>query len=84
MRQAGGLCSPKTRRARYPEFAVPAGVDVEGSGVGRAMGVAEVEMGVEQFAEQESLSEAGGKQQPGLGDGVAVVEGDGDLVRAVG
>src|SRR5207244_9208513 len=25
MQQAGGLCSPETKRARYPEFAVAAG-----------------------------------------------------------
>ena len=54
------------------------------AGVGRAGGVAEVEVGVEQLAEQESLSEAGSKQQPSVGDGVVVVEGDGDLVGAVG
>jgi len=55
-----------------------------GAGVGRAGGVAEVEVGVEQLAEQESLSEAGGKQQPSVGDGMVIVEGDGDPVGAVG
>jgi hypothetical protein len=52
--------------------------------VGRAGRLAEVEVGVEQLAEPEPLGQAGGKDQAGIGDGMVVVEGDGDLVRAMG
>jgi hypothetical protein len=34
--------------------------------------------------QQQSLGETGGKDQPSVGDGMVVVEGDGDLVGAVG
>jgi hypothetical protein len=52
--------------------------------VGRAGRLAEVEVGVEQLTQPESLGQAGGKDQASVGDGVVVVEGDGDLVGAVG
>src|SRR4029450_2100076 len=52
--------------------------------VGRAARGAEVEVGVEQLAEQEPLGQAGGKDQASISDGVVVVEGDGELVGAVG
>jgi hypothetical protein len=47
-------------------------------------GVAEVDVGGEQLAEHKPLGQAGGKDQAGVSDGVVVVEGDGDLVGAVG
>ena len=46
--------------------------------------LAEVDVGVEQLTEHESLGQAGGKDQPGVGDRMVVVEGDGDLIGAVG
>jgi hypothetical protein len=49
--------------------------------VGRAGRLAEVDVGVEQLAEHEPLGQAGGKDQAGIGDGMVVVEGDGDPVR---
>jgi hypothetical protein len=52
--------------------------------VGRAGRLAEVDVGVEQLAEQEPLGQAGGKDQAGISDGMVVVEGNGDLVRAMG
>jgi len=54
------------------------------AGVGRAGRVAEVDVGVEQFTQPESLGQAGGKDQASVGDGMVVVEGDGGLIRAVG
>jgi hypothetical protein len=51
--------------------------------VGRAGRLAEVDVGVEQLAEHQPLGQAGGKDQAGVGDGMVVVEGDGDLVGAV-
>jgi len=45
---------------------------------------AEVDTLIEQLREHESLSQAGGKDQAGVGDRVVVVEGDGDLIGAVG
>jgi hypothetical protein len=44
---------------------------------------AEVDTLIEQLPEHESLGQAGGKDQAGVGDRVVVVEGDGDLVGAV-
>ena len=52
--------------------------------VGCAGRLAKVDVGVEQLAEPEPLGQAGGKDQAGIGDGMVVVEGDGDLVRAMG
>jgi hypothetical protein len=52
--------------------------------VGCAGRLAEVDVGVEQLAEHEALGQADGKDQAGIGDGMVVVEGDGDLVRAMG
>jgi hypothetical protein len=41
-------------------------------------------MGVEQLPQQESLGQAGRQDQAGLSDHLVVVEGDRDLVGAVG
>jgi hypothetical protein len=54
------------------------------TGVGRAGCVGEINVGVEQLTQPESLGQAGGKDQAGVGDRVVVVEGDGDLIGAVG
>ncbi len=52
--------------------------------VGRAGRLAEIDMGGEQLTEHQPLGQAGGKDQAGVGDGMVIVEGDGDLIRAVG
>jgi hypothetical protein len=52
--------------------------------VGRAGRLAEIDMGGEQLTQPEPLGQAGGKDQAGVGDSMVVVEGDGDLIRAVG
>jgi hypothetical protein len=54
------------------------------AGVGRAGRLAEVDVGVDQLAEHEPLGQAGGKDQAGIGDGMVVVEGDGELIGAMG
>ena len=54
------------------------------AGVGRAGRLAEVEVGVEQLTQPESLGQTGDKDQAGVGDGMVVVEGDGELIGAVG
>jgi hypothetical protein len=52
--------------------------------VGRAGRLAEIDMGRQQLAEHQPLGQAGGKDQAGVGDGMVVVEGDSDPIRAVG
>ena len=52
--------------------------------VGRTGRLAEIDVGGEQLAEPEPLSQAGGKDQAGIGDSMVMVEGDGDPVRAMG
>ena len=54
------------------------------TGVGRAGCVGEINVGVEQLTQPESLGQAGGKDQASIGDGMGVIEGDGDLIGAVG
>jgi hypothetical protein len=54
------------------------------AGVGRAECVGEIDVGVQQLTQPESLGQAGGKDQASIGDGMVVVEGDGDLIGAVG
>jgi hypothetical protein len=52
--------------------------------VGRARCIPQVDLLVEQLAQHQSLGQGGSQQQAGIGDGVGIVEADGELVRAVG
>jgi hypothetical protein len=52
--------------------------------VGRAGRLAEIDLGGEQLAQHQPLGQAGDKQQPGSGNRMVVVEGDRDLIGAVG
>ena len=54
------------------------------AGVGRAWPLAEADELVGGLLDTKTLAEGGGQQQPGVGDGVGVVEGDVELVERVG